>query len=104
HHALGILAMRDEDYALALAEFSRAIELNENNGFALQHRAMAHAVLRDFEAALADATKLVAIAPEGRLGYMVKGSILAQIGREDELAAHVEDMLSRFPDEPGLRL
>ena len=104
HHALGILAMRDQDYALALAEFSRAIELNENNGFALQHRAMAHAVLRDFEAALADATKLVAIAPEGRLGYMVKGSILAQIGREDELAAHVEDMLSRFPDEPGLRL
>src|SRR5690606_801584 len=104
HHALGILAMRDGDYALALAEFSSAIDLNENNEFALQHRAIAHAGMRDFDAALADARRLVAITRENLLGYMVQGTILAQFSREDELAALVDDMLTRFPDEPGLRL
>lgn len=104
HHALGILALRDEDYSLALAEFSKAIELNENNGFALQNRALAYAASDELEAALADATRLIAVAPESIPSYLLKGSILAQMKREDELAIHVEDMLSRFPGEGNLRL
>ena len=104
HHALGLLAIADKDYALGLAEFSKAIELNKNNGFALRQRAIVYAFLNDFEAALADARKLVAVEPENPVNYILQGSILAQLKREDELAAHIEDMLSRFPDEPNVRL
>ena len=104
HHALGLLAIADKDYALGLAEFSKAIELNKNNGFALRQRAIVYAFLNDFEAALADARKLVAVEPESPVNYILQGSILTQLKREDELAAHIEDMLSRFPDEPNVRL
>jgi len=85
-------------------ELSKAIELNENNGFALQNRALAYSAADEPEAALADATRLIELAPENVLNYILKGSILVLLKREDELTAHVEDILRRFPHEPNIRL
>ena len=104
YHALGILALKDADYLLAIDELSKAIELNENNGFALQNRALAYSAADEPEAALADATRLIELAPENVLNYILKGSILVLLKREDELTAHVEDILRRFPHEPNIRL
>jgi len=103
YHARGLLSRARGDLAGAIAAFSRAVELRENNTFALRQRAMAHASQRGFEAALVDATRLVAIEPEVVGHYVFQGMMLAQLRREDELAAHVDAMLARFPDDPGLR-
>jgi tetratricopeptide (TPR) repeat protein len=103
HHARGLLAMAKRDFAGAVEAFSLAVDLHDGNSFALRQRAMAYANLDNFEEAIADANELVAMEPELPANYVFRGMILGELGREDELAAHVEDMLARFPGDQALR-
>ena len=102
-HAIGLLAMRRGDYADAVEAFSEAFALEPGNTFALRQRAMAQTALEDFDAALADAERLIAMEPTVQAHYVLKGMVLASSRREEELAAHVEVMLARFPDDQTVR-
>ncbi len=103
HHARGLLAMAKLDYAAAVSAFTNAIELHQNNGFALRQRAGAYVGQEEFDAALTDARRLIAMEPEVQENYLLLGIILAHLRREDELNRHVEVMLARFPDDQGVR-
>ncbi|HWK41111.1 MAG TPA: DUF3857 domain-containing protein [Croceibacterium sp.] len=102
YHALGELALRRQDFPAAVEAFSKAIDLEEGNTFALRQRCLAYSQLKDFDSALADADAIVAIEPDGIGGYLARGFVLAQARRTDDLVAHVNAMLARFPDEEDL--
>lgn len=103
HHARGLLALRRGDNADAVAAFTLAAELQPDNVYALRNRSRARAALRDFEGALEDAGKLIAIESDNPQHYILKGMLLAELRREEELTAYVDEMLTRFPNDPMVR-
>ncbi|HEY0437071.1 MAG TPA: tetratricopeptide repeat protein, partial [Phenylobacterium sp.] len=62
-HGQGLLALRESRLPDAIAAFSRAVDLVENNTFALGNRAAAYQQLGQYDNALADIDELMRISP-----------------------------------------
>ncbi|MDW8328223.1 MAG: tetratricopeptide repeat protein, partial [Anaerolineales bacterium] len=70
---LGRAYYRLKDYPAALADFSRAVELQPDNGYNYQWRGSTHYELKDYAAALADFSRAIELQPDNGYNYRWRG-------------------------------
>jgi Flp pilus assembly protein TadD len=73
HFNLGNAAMVNEDFELAIKEFSLSIDLQNNNAVAYSNRAAAYLKQGQFQLALDDCNHALALDERLELGYYRKG-------------------------------
>jgi tetratricopeptide (TPR) repeat protein len=73
HHARGFACRRKGDFHGAIAEYSRAIELDPTHFKAYFNRGFAYDKLRNFTAAIADYSRALAIDPKNAYAYYNRG-------------------------------
>ncbi|KAK6340155.1 Hsp90 cochaperone [Orbilia blumenaviensis] len=78
--AQGNAAFSAKDFPKAIDFFSQAIELDPTNHVLYSNRSGSHASLKDFDAALTDATKCTEIKPDWSKGWSRKGAALHGTG------------------------
>ncbi len=96
----GDILMRRQDWTGALAAFDKAIELQQNNYSDLFKRAMLYLQLGNYEAAQADTTALLALAPQHPGPNYLQGLIHYQAGRYGEAVTALsvaEPAFERYP-------
>lgn len=86
-HGRGLLAYRAGDFATAVVAFSKAVDINENDKFALEWRAYAHARLGESDSALADTAAVLAGRPDWADIYVLRARLFWSQGKP-ELAMH----------------
>jgi len=82
--ALGNTAFSAGNYADAVKHFTDAIGVDAANHVFYSNRSAAYAALNDYDAALTDAEKTVAIKPDWVKGYSRKGAALYGLKRYDD--------------------
>ena len=82
--ALGNTAFSAGNYADAVKHFTDAIGVDAANHVFYSNRSAAYAALNDYDAALTDADKTVAIKPDWVKGYSRKGAALYGLKRYDD--------------------
>ena len=98
--AQGAAAYRTGDYASAISLFSRAIVMCGTGGTATlySNRSAAHAAMKDYEKALADADECVRLHPEWSKGYSRRGNALHGMRRLEEAKTAYEQALRLDPE------
>ena len=65
--------VKSKDFELAIKAYSRSLEINENEPFTFANRAMAYLKMKNFKAAVDDATKAIVIKPGYLKAYHRRG-------------------------------
>lgn len=65
--------VKSKDYDLAIKAYSRSLEINGNEPFTYANRAMAYLKMKNFKAAVDDATKAIEIKPGYLKAYHRRG-------------------------------
>ncbi|WP_311269194.1 DUF3857 domain-containing protein [Sphingobium sp. WCS2017Hpa-17] len=81
--ARGLLAERKGDWAAAITAYGQSIALDDQNGFALGHRAIAHRAVGNDQEALADAGAALKLDPRWTDLYLMRATILRSQGDVD---------------------
>jgi tetratricopeptide (TPR) repeat protein len=101
----GIVRERNGDYRQAIDSYSRALDIDQNDEFALEHRALAYAELKDGDKALADYDQLLKLAPDrARTIHLARADLLMRLGRGDDLLAEADRMAALDQDEVAYRI
>ena len=85
-------------YAKALADSNRAIELDPKMGLAHESRADAYLHLGQYENALADSAKAIELAPSDFLAYVVRSDTYMALGQYDKAVADATKAIELRPD------
>lgn len=93
HHRLG-------NSHLALLDYSKAIELEPGDSYALFNRALIHRELRDLPNAIEDLDASLAIRPENDRAYLERGLANLDLGRFEEAVEDFTLLHNRVPDHP----
>ncbi|MBL0343219.1 MAG: tetratricopeptide repeat protein [Bacteroidetes bacterium] len=88
---------RNADYALAVEEFNKTLELDGNHINALLQRGFCKNITKDYEGAIADFTKVISLKPDHRWAYTSRGSARNKTG---EFAAAIEDFNKTLELDP----
>lgn len=88
-------------YALAIADFSRALIADPSYLGALKGRAIVYMWQERYTDALADVATLIKIAPDGREAYQVRGQIYWRMGDQQRARADIAYGCARTP-QPNL--
>jgi len=100
----GNASFKAGDYAAAIQDYTRCIELDPSQHLALSNRSAAYLKLGDSaQEALLDAERCVELAPSWAKGYSRKAAALQELKRWDEALAACESGLLACPDDDGLR-
>ena len=83
----GKLAESKSDWATAVKEFSRAIELNPKLSLAYNRRANAYSGLKDDAKAYADLNKAIELDPQNGEAYLARGSYFSSQNKYNEAIA-----------------
>jgi tetratricopeptide (TPR) repeat protein len=78
-----------QDYAAALADFSKAIELQPENGDNYHWRGRVYQDMQDYPAALADFSKAIDLQPENGNNYFWRSLVFLETG---DTAAALQDL------------
>jgi protein O-GlcNAc transferase len=97
-HLLGLLHYQYGRYDDALAEFGRALALNDNVSSAHSNRGLALHALRRFGEALASYDRALQIDPANARAHNNRGIVLSDLGRPDLALAGYERALLLWPD------
>ena len=76
----GLVCADRQDYQRAIADFSKAIELNPQFAQAYNNRAMAYTLQGDFEKALPDFSKMIEFNPKSAQAYCNRGVVYYHLG------------------------
>ncbi|KAJ3152956.1 Hsp90 cochaperone [Geranomyces michiganensis] len=87
----------------AIQHFSAAIELDPKNHVLYSNRSASYSSLKNYEAALADATKTVELKPDWPRGYSRKGAALHGLGDLAEAAEAYKAGLAVDPNNAQLK-
>ena len=101
--ALGNAAFSAGNYADAVKHFTDAIGVDAANHVFYSNRSAAYAALNDFDAALNDAEKTVAIKPDWVKGYSRKGAALYGLKRYDDACDAYQKGLDLEPDNDACK-
>ncbi len=83
----GKLAESKSDWATAIKEFSRAIELNPKLSLAYNRRSNAYSGLKDLDKAYADLNKAIELNPQNGEAYLARGSYFSSQNKYNEAIA-----------------
>ena len=86
YYSLGEEKLGDEDYAGAVIDFDKAIELNPAYLRAYYERGRSQAYLDDYDGAIVSCTQIIEIDPDAPDAYFLRGSVKARL-RGDYAAA-----------------
>lgn len=89
-------------YADAISAYTEAIRLDPSHHVYYSNRAMTYLKMRDWDAALADASKCVEINPKFWKGHGRKVKALVELGDYLRAQAAVEAALKAVPNEPEI--
>lgn len=95
----GLIAERDGDFTRALPLWTKAIELEPTNEFALAHRVAAFRAIGDQQAALKDIDTILARNPAASGIRLVRFNILRNQGKVDEAMAELRAGIAAAPGE-----
>ena len=74
----------ETDLSLAIADFSKAIEINQNLPFSFEQRGEAYYFLRDFDRAISDYNSALKLNPQFALAFERRGDALRMKGNPDQ--------------------
>jgi len=94
----GNAALAEGKTEAAIGLYSQAIELDAENHVLFSNRSAAYAKAGQYEEALKDAERTVALQPSWPKGYSRKGAALEYMGKMDEALAAYEEGLKQVPD------
>ena len=97
--ARGLLAEQDGDFRRALPLWTKALELEPGNGFALAHRVAAYRAVGDHQAALKDTDTILALNPTASDTRLIRFNILRNQGKIDEAMAELRAGITAAPGE-----
>lgn len=95
---------QESDLITAVSLYSEAIELNENSILALNDRAYALTLLRRFDEATTDLTKIIGLNPEYTAAYVNLGRISNDLSEFEEAIDYLETALDLEPENPTANL
>ena len=84
YHERGVAHAQLEDYAAAVRDFDRVVELKPEWGIAYVSRAEAHTRLEHFELAVEDCSKAVALMPEEAKVFRARAEAYQGLGETDK--------------------
>lgn len=87
----------DRDPTQAIRHATIAIDRNPNEGLALAVRSRAYLAQGDYKSALADAERLVQVAPENPAAYFARASARQRLGETDKALLDFDAVLRREP-------
>ena len=94
----GMESMRKGDFAGAITAFTRTIEFDEKHAEAYHNRAVAYARLTNYEAAIADFTRSIAVRPT-EAAYKNRGGLYLNLRKMDEAVADFTEAIKFKPSE-----
>lgn len=97
HFNTGETYYQNGDYTNALAEFTRAIELDPNYVAAYHHRSIVYANLEEYDLALDDIEKAILLSPDNSLLYHTRGLLYSDIGDFEQALASQNIAISIAP-------
>lgn len=98
YYQLGLLDASGGDYAEAVAEFSRSLDLSPFDPDALSNRGLAYDHLKDYESAEKDFIRAISMDSTRAAYYFNYAMTLGKMGRYGEAAAKLEKALAIDPD------
>lgn len=81
---IGLEKAKAKDYDGAIADYTKAIELNPNNANTFINRAIGKVGLKDYDGAIADYTKAIELNPNDAIAYYSRGYIKSFWGLDSE--------------------
>ncbi len=75
------------DFAGAMEDCGRAVELDAENPYNFLNRADVYHMAGDYESALQDVDQAMELAPDNWPGHRIRGDIMEELGREEEAEA-----------------
>ena len=103
-HRLGRFYAQDGQYAEALAEYGKTIDLEPGDATAYADRARANIALGHLEQAVQDAEQAVKLDPQLAWAYAARALVYARQGEHDKAKADWTEVLRLAPKDAGLRL
>src|SRR5262249_28883239 len=100
----GLLAVRESRLPDAIAAFSRATDLMENNVFALSNRASVYQQLGQYDNAIADVDELLRISPQNTQLPITRSALQRAKGDDAGARATLEAALKANPGDQRLQL
>ncbi len=79
--------LRKGEFALALADYDRAVELKADDAIAFMNRGRAHYNLKAFDKASADYDKAIELDPKGSKAFYNRGVLFERLGNLDKAIA-----------------
>jgi len=76
----GLAKNRSKDYQGAIADFTEAIRLDPNDGYAYSFRGKAKADLKDYQSAIADYNEAIRLDPNDGYVYSLRGDTKVSLG------------------------
>ena len=98
----GNAAFVKKDYTVALENFTKAIELQENHIF-YSNRSAVYRCLKDYDNALQDAEKCIELDSKWGKGYARKAEVFNATGKHTEALKYYEKALEVEPDIYGVK-
>lgn len=97
---MGLRDLEDGELPGAIDHFTRAIEV-EPAVFAYMNRGVAYSRSGDSDAAIADFTTAIQLAPDEPLGYFNRGITYDEMGHHDAAISDLTSAIARDPDHVG---
>lgn len=102
-HALVAALVAVGNYARALAEADRAVEQNPSDSIAYGNRCDLRRILKEFEAALVDCNRAVALDPEFAYSWAERAKFYRDWGYHSEARSDTKIAYELWPHHPTIR-
>jgi tetratricopeptide (TPR) repeat protein len=100
--ARGLVRARQNHFAGAVEDFTRALELEPDHAETLAYRGWAHLMIASPRRALADFEEALGLDPDNAEGYAGRGNARVQLGQVHAAVADADQALRRGPRKPRL--